>query len=209
MSYPPRIELVGQAYHVNGNAVDGCKLFRDDDDRESFMRLLATELERSEWTCVAYALMSTHYHLLLRLNKNTLSSGFQHLHSAYARQYNKRWGRRGALWQRRFHDRLIESEPQLLETIRYIALNAKRANMCGAPEDHVWSSYGAAIGEFSPDPLVDESEILAPFGRRPKDARRLLRAFVDEGDRRKRRSQRYLRDVSEAAYPPSTATAAS
>jgi putative transposase len=82
MGYPLRIELVGQAYHVNGNAVDGCKLFRDDDDRETFLRLLATELERSEWTCMAYALMSTHYHLVLRPRKTTLSSGFQHLHSA-------------------------------------------------------------------------------------------------------------------------------
>jgi putative transposase len=124
MGYPLRIEIVGQAYHVNGNAVDGCKLFRDDDDRESFMQLLGMELERSEWTCIAYVLMNTRYHLLLRPRKKTLSRGFQHLHSAYARVYNKKWGRRGALWQRRFHDRLIESDPQLLETIRYIALNA-------------------------------------------------------------------------------------
>ncbi len=143
--------------------------------------------------------MSTHYHLILRLRKSTLSSGFQHLHSAYARSYNKRWGRRGALWQRRFHDRLIESDAHLLETIRYVALNAPRANMCDEPEDHVWSSYGAAIGASSPDPLVDEGELLGLFGPGPKKARQRLQAFVDETDRRKRRSQRYLRDVSEAA----------
>jgi hypothetical protein len=94
---------------------------------------------------------------------------------------------------------LIESDPQLLETIRYIALNAPRANMCEEPENHVWSSYGAAIGDFPPDPLIDENEILGPFGQSPKVARRLLRAFVEEGDRRKRRSQRYLRGISEAA----------
>jgi REP element-mobilizing transposase RayT len=152
MAYPPRIELAGQAYHVNGNAVDGCELFRDDNDRESFLRLLATELERSEWTCIAYALMSTHYHLLLRPRKETLSGGFQHLHAAYAREYNQKWGRRGALWQRRFHDRLIEGDAQLVETIRYIALNGPRANMCKEPEDHACSSYGAAIGVFLPDP---------------------------------------------------------
>jgi putative transposase len=199
MGYPPRIEVPGEAYHVTGNAVDGCKLFRDDDDREFFLRLLAKEIERSEWTCLAYSLMSTHYHLLMRLQKPTLSSGFQHLHSVYARGSNLKWGRRGALWQRRFHDVLIESESHLLEEVRYVALNAPRANMCDDPEDHVWCSYGAAIGECSPDPLVDESDLLAPFGRRPKEARRLLRAFVEEGDRRKRRSQRYLRDISEAA----------
>jgi REP-associated tyrosine transposase len=199
MAYPLRVEAPGEAYHVNGNAVDGCKLFRDDDDREFFLRLLAKEIERSEWSCIAYSLMSTHYHLLVRLRKPTLSSGFQHLHAVYARGYNLKWGRRGTLWRRRFHDVLIESEPQLLETIRYIALNAPRANMCDDPEDHVWCSYGAAIGESSPDPLVDERDLLVPFGRRQKEARLRLRAFVEESDRRKRRSQRSLRDVSEAA----------
>ncbi len=27
VAYPLRIEAPGEAYHVNGNAVDGCKLF--------------------------------------------------------------------------------------------------------------------------------------------------------------------------------------
>lgn len=36
-------------YHVNGKAVDGTKLFRDDVDRQRFLELLADQAERSDW----------------------------------------------------------------------------------------------------------------------------------------------------------------
>jgi hypothetical protein len=132
--------------------------------------------------------MSTHYHLLLRLQSPTLSSGFQHLNAAYARRFNRKYGRRGALWQRRFHHVLIESDSHLLEVNRYIALNAKRAAMCDRPEDHLWCGYRAAIGDCPPDPIVDESELLGLFGTTRERARERLRAFVEEPDPRRRRS---------------------
>jgi|tagenome__1003787_1003787.scaffolds.fasta_scaffold20364535_1 putative transposase len=192
MAYPPRIEIPGQTYHVNAKAVAGCKLFRDEDDCSMFLRLLERELARSSWSCIAYSLMGTHYHLLVRIEKGTLSSGFQHLNADYARRFNQKYGRRGALWQRRFHDVLIESDAHLLEVVRYIALNAPRAAMCGRAEDHVWCGYGASIGAYPPDPLVDEQALLRLFGTGPKRTRERLRTFVEEGDPRKRRYQRLL-----------------
>ena len=80
------------------------KLFVDESDRALFIRLLVKQARKSGWCVLAYTLMTTHYHLLLRLEKPALSSGFQRLNSMYARLYNRRHGRRGALWQRRFFD---------------------------------------------------------------------------------------------------------
>jgi hypothetical protein len=47
----------------------------------------------------------------------------------------------------------------------------------------------SSIGLASPDPLVDEVELLRLFGTSPDDARRTLRAVVEEVDPRVRRSQ--------------------
>ena len=195
---PPRFEIVGAIYHVNGKAVHGLKLFVDESDRMLFIRLLAKQARKSGWCVLAYSLMTTHFHLLFRLEKPALSSGFQRLNSMYARLYNKRHGRRGALWQRRYFDSIIETESHLYEAIRYIALNAPRAHACDAPEDWPWCGYGAAIGCSPPDPLVNERELLGLFGTRAEAARTRLRWFVEEADPRERFGQTRVGPVSDA-----------
>ena len=188
MTYPLRLEAVGETFHVNTKAVAGTRVFRDDEDRALFLSLMRREVARSQWICLAYSVLGTHYHVLLRLRQCTLSSGMQHLNGGYARSFNGRYRRRGALWQRRFYDTLIESDAHLLEVNRYIALNAVRAGLCERPEDYQWCSYGAAIGKHPPDPLVDENELLELFGQSRERARRRLQQFVEEGDERVRRA---------------------
>jgi REP element-mobilizing transposase RayT len=193
-----RIEEPGAMYHINANALDGMSLFRDDVDRELFYNLLADEIAESEWTLLEYTLMTTHYHLLLQIDKCTLSSGFKRLQSRFARRYNKRHGRRGVVWMQRFHDELIESDRHLFETVRYVALNAPRARMVEAAEDWPWCSYGSAIGVYPADPIVDERALLSLFAPDPVVARRRLRAFVEERDPRVRWRQTRLRGSSDA-----------
>jgi hypothetical protein len=41
---PPRIETVDMTYHVNGKAVDGMKLYRDEFDRQMFSSCWPTRL---------------------------------------------------------------------------------------------------------------------------------------------------------------------
>ncbi len=201
MATKPRIEVPGAIYHVNANALEGMPLYRTEADRLVFLDLFADQAERSDWTVLSYVLMTTHFHSVIQLQKATLSSGFQRMQSMYARLYNARHDRRGVVWQRRFHDELIDSERHLYEAIRYVALNPLRAAMCERAEDWPWSSYGAAIGTSAPDPLVDERELLAYFGRTAAVARRRLREYVEEKDPRERWRQTLLRGASEAVTP--------
>jgi putative transposase len=164
MAYPLRVQIPGQPYHVYAGGVAGCQLFRDEFDFAAFLFLLELEIRRSGWTVLMYTLMTTHFHLLVILDEQTLSSGMQNLMSAYARAYNRAYGRRGALWQRRFNSVPIESERQLVHVIRYIAWNAPKVGMASRPEEYRWCNYGAAIGARAADPLIDEAALLRPFG---------------------------------------------
>lgn len=194
---PPRIEIVGGVYHINAKAVQGTKLFVDDEDRAAFLELVAHEIRHSHWQLLSYSLLTTHYHLLIRLQEPTLSSGFRRLMSRWARRYNRRHSRAGALWQRRFFDAYVVDDSHLYESIRYIARNAVRAGMCSRPEDWPWCNYGSAIGVSPPDPLVDETALLGLFGTPPAEARKRLKAFVDEPDPRKRRGLTSVRPASD------------
>ena len=197
MSNAYRIEIPGGIYHVNTKAIAGIKAFPDFRHRQKFMDLVGEEVERSGWSCLGYTVVGTHYHLLIRIEELTLSSGFQRLNSRYARWFNLNHGRRGAFWQRRFHDTLVESDSHLLELQRYFAYNAPRANLAAAPEDWPYCNYGSLIGLHGPDPYVDERELLALMARSRRRARQLFREFVEERDPRVRR-QTLLRRRSDA-----------
>lgn len=198
-----RLEVPGATYHINANAVDGMSLYRDDVDRLMYLDLFVEQATKSRWTVLSYTLLGTHFHVVLTIDETTLSSGFQRLQSIYARRYNRRHRRRGVLWQKRFHDEIIESDRHLFEAIRYDALNAPRANLCDAAEDWPWCSYGAAIGVRPSDPLVNEEELLALFADDPALARRQLRAYVEEKDPRNRWRQTHLGQTSDAAVAAS------
>jgi len=187
MSNAVRLQIVGETYHVNTKAVDGVFAFPDYHHREMFLRFLRTEIEKSGWECLGYVIVGTHYHLVIRLTKPTLSSGMQRLNSRYARWYNQHHRRRGALWQRRFFDVVVESEEHLLEIQRYLAYNAPRANLAERPEDWPYSNYGSLVGDKPPDRFVLEDEILDLFSPDRDRARRELRLFVEERDPRERR----------------------
>ncbi len=149
------------------------------------MKLLTEEVAISEWICVEYVVMTTHYHAVVYLTKPTLSTGFQRLNARYAQYYNKVYGRRGHVFEGRFTDKIIESDPHRLEVARYVALNPTRAQMCRLPEHYPWSAYGSIVGEYPADPVVDIKAALEPFG----GSRAAYRKYVEEVDPRVRRGQ--------------------
>lgn len=193
-----RFQALGSAHHVNIKAVSGVRAFPDNAHRDRFLELLAEEVAASEWTCLSYTILGTHFHVAVELRDLTLSSGFQRLNGRYARWFNRQHGRTGALWQARFYDVLIESDLQYLETERYIALNAPKAGLVADPEDWPYCSYGITIGRYPKDSLVDSDRILRLLSSDPRQARTRLRAFVHEPDRHRRRLM-FLRAKSEQA----------
>lgn len=177
-----RIDEAGLTFHVWANGVRGLPLFRDVEDRDFALQLLREEVEVSSWTCLEYVVMTTHFHALLRLQKSTLSSGFHRLNTRYAQYLNKKLRSRGHVFDGRFESKLVEGRYAQLETARYIARNPVRANICGAPEQYPWCGYGATIGLFARDRIVDVRAALAPLG----GSQRAYRAYVEEPDARVR-----------------------
>jgi REP-associated tyrosine transposase len=184
MARPLRINLTGLTYHVWANAITGARLYRDAHDKDIALRMLRDEVRLSNWTCLMYVLMSTHYHLLLRLRKPTLSSGFLRFNLRYARYYNDRHGARGHVFDGRYEDKIVEGRFDELEVARYLAFNPVRANMCRRPEEYPWSGYGSIIGVAPRDPIVDLEEALAPIG-----SQRAYRAYMEATDWRIRWGQ--------------------
>ena len=141
MARPLRIEFSGALYHITSRGDRREAIYEDDDDRELFLGTLSEVVERFNWLCHSYCLMTNHYHLVVETPDANLSKGMRHLNGVFTQATNRRHRRSGRLFQGRFKGILVDKESYLLELSRYVVLNPVRAGMVKRPEDWHWSSY--------------------------------------------------------------------
>jgi putative transposase len=180
MPHVPRDTGAG-VFHVYTHCVWAARaLYRDDTDRMAFLRHLATTTAKLMWTCIAYSLMGTHYHLILQVEDGALPRGMHRLNLGYARDFNRRHGMRGHVQFRRFGARRLRSSDELLDAFSYVANNPVEAGLCGTPEEWPWSSYAATIGLAEPQSFVDDSLLIAIYDAPLEIARERLRRRVEK-----------------------------
>jgi len=180
MPRPPRENVPG-TYHVVGEGVSSRALFSGGETRRVFLALVNGAYERYSLSVTAYCLLSTHYHLIVQTTEADLSRSMQWLNSRYAERINAEARERGHLFGARFWSRRITSDPDLLATTRYIALNPVKAEICRSAEQWPWSSYSIFVRGLRRPPFFDPSLILSLFGAREDVALRRLRAYVEDG----------------------------
>jgi REP element-mobilizing transposase RayT len=138
-------------------------LYRDDVDRLEFLRYLARTTVRSGWSCIAFCLMTTHYHLVVDVADDVLPKGMHSLNLAYARAFNLRYGLKGRVQFRPYGASRIHSEGDFLTRYRYVVRNPVRAGLCDRAEEWQWSSFPGTIGVAEPHSFIDDRRVLTLF----------------------------------------------
>jgi REP element-mobilizing transposase RayT len=147
MGRPLRIDHPGTYHHVTNRGRNKQDVFGDDEDRELFLDYLHTTISLGLIELHSFALMSNHYHLLIRsCAEHGLSRTMQLIGSGYTLDFNRKYGFDGALFKGRFFSKLIDNERYLMEVPRYIANNPVKAGLVRRPEDYRWSSHAALLG---------------------------------------------------------------
>jgi REP element-mobilizing transposase RayT len=180
MARPLRIEYPGAVYHVTsrGNAREN--IFLEDTDRQVFLEVLETVVEKYNWLCHAYCLMDNHYHILVETPDPNLSLGMRQLNGVYTQSFNRLHSRVGHVFQGRYKSILVEKNEHLLELCRYIVLNPVRAGLVSKPGKRDWSSYQATAYSVKAPDFLSVDWILGQFARTRNEARRAYRTFVTD-----------------------------
>lgn len=159
MPRTPRIDLPGLPQHVVVRGHNRTAIFHDDGDHEVLLKYVKEALARLDCALHAYVLMPNHVHLLATgVEPGAISAFMQSVGRRYSRYVNRRLGRTGSLFERRFYSSLVQTDEYFLACMRYIELNPVRARMVARPWLYRWSSYrenadGAPSGLLTPHAL--------------------------------------------------------
>ncbi|MEW6187666.1 MAG: transposase [Thermodesulfobacteriota bacterium] len=126
MSRPLRIQYPGAVYHVICRGNDRKVIFREDQDRKTFVEILEDSREIYQVILYAWVLMENHFHLLVETPLGNLDRFMRRFNISYTGYFNRKYDRVGHLYQGRYKSILVEKESYLSQLSRYIHLNPIR-----------------------------------------------------------------------------------
>jgi REP element-mobilizing transposase RayT len=159
--YQPLIP--GSVFHIFNQAVGEEWLFRESDNYRYFLYLASKHLPDVAHM-YAYVLLPNHFHFLLQIKdvsklsalyiktKNSpppeetdwskfVMQRFSNFFNAYAKAYNKKYDRKGALFVDYVKRSQILEEDHFFQCLHYVHFNAVHHGLCKKIEDWPWSSY--------------------------------------------------------------------
>ena len=193
----PRCTNPGAVYHVISRFVDREWRITSDDERARYLDFLGRALQLTEWKCLAYALMSSHIHLLMIAGRDDPESVFKRTHPPFALWMNRRHERLGPLFAARPTMWCVR-DSALGRVLAYIHNNPVRAGVVERADESSWTSHRAYVHNEGA-PWLDCAEGRARTGI--SDAT-LFDAWVD-GELRTPRmlfAERELTDIRRLAH---------
>lgn len=184
-----RIDIPGLLQHVIVRGIERRDIFLDDNDRVLFLERLSNLLVETNTECLAWALMSNHFHLLLCPRATKLSLFMRRLLTGYAIVFNLQHKRAGHLFQNRYKSIACQEDAYLLELVRYIHLNPLRAGLVKTIEEldvYQWSGHAVMLGNHK---LKGQraDEVLLLFDQTNGNVLEKYQSFVADGIKNGRR----------------------
>jgi putative transposase len=178
-----RIDAPGAIHHIICRGIERRRIFQDDADRDHFVYRLGSVLIKTSTPCFAWALVPNHFHLLLRTGSVSIATVMERLLTGYATEFNRIHNRHGHLFQNRYKSILCQTDPYLLELVRYIHLNPLRAHLVTTMEElrgYRYCGHYLMLGGETPEWQVT-AEVLLRFDRNIEVAQGKYEAFVADG----------------------------
>jgi len=144
-----RIQFSGAIYHVMSRGDRREDIFRDDLDREAFLKTLADACAKTGWQVHAFCLMPNHFHLVVETPQPNLVPGMKWFLGTYTTRFNRRHKLNGHVFAGRYKSLLVAGNGGYLRTVcDYVHLNPVRAKLVSSDErlhNYRWSSLPAIL----------------------------------------------------------------
>ncbi len=148
----PNYKLVpGNFYHVYNRGINSCPIFTTPENYHYFLKLYNKYIGCIAHT-YAWVLMPNHFHFLIYIIDQTgldkpPHQYFSNLFNAYTKAFNRYNHRHGALFERAFKRKIIDTDEYLKQAVIYIHNNPVKHSFVSHPGDYPWSSYLTCLSD--------------------------------------------------------------
>lgn len=187
-------------YHIMCRSVSEIQLFRDNDDKEQYLKLLKRYADKYRCSVYAYCLMSNHLHIHFDPKGYDISKFMHSLNTSYVRYYNKKYQRHGHVLQERFQSRIVDSDGYNMVLSAYIHNNPKDIEgYADRVEEYEYSSYGIYVGIRKDHHELIEIEFIKDLMgiRSMKDFVRIYSGFVSKSYEEENLDKHSAKDIEE------------
>lgn len=135
-------------YHILFRGVNQQNIFEECADFDKLKETIAIVKQDLEFEIYAYCFMSNHVHIVLKEKRyGDISLIMKRILTKYARWYNMKYSRSGALIANRYKSVPVEIDEYFLHLIRYVHQNLIKAGIVKKCEDYSYSSFIEYIHE--------------------------------------------------------------
>ena len=160
-----RIVIPNVPHHVTQRGNNRQDVFFVDDDRRTYLGILAEEAAAANVAILGFCLMSNHIHLIATPHRaNALARAIGRVHFRYTQYINQRHNRSGHLWQNRFFSCPL-GQHHFLRAVRYVERNPVRASIATLAWKYTWSSAAVHVGQATLESLP--SDLISATGFKP------------------------------------------
>jgi putative transposase len=157
MAQLQRVVAVGCPHHITQRGNFRRDVFFDEEDRSTYLQLLAHYSAQAQLAILGFCLMSNHIHLIAVPSRlDSMAIAMRNTHQAYSRWLNIRLHRRGHVWQNRYFSCPLDPA-HVAYAMRYVEFNPVRAEMVESVLDYPWSSARTHCGLEAPDVQLELS----------------------------------------------------
>ena len=186
-----RLDAPGVLHHVMIRGIERRNIFRNNKDREDFIKRLEILCPETKTKCYAWVFIPNHAHFLFRTGREPLSRLMRRLLTGYVIGFNHRHRRRDQLFQNRYKSIICQEETYLRELVRYIHLNPIRAGIIQSLDElrsFKYCGHSALMGKTKRE-WQDVDYVLGYFGKSKGKARKEYESFVKAGLKQGRREE--------------------
>ncbi len=186
-----RLQYEGAIYHVMSRGDHREDIFRDDHDREIFLKTIGEASAKTGWQVHAWCLMRNHFHLVIETPNANLVAGMKWLLGTYTGRFNRRHKLNGHLFSGRYKALFVDGSGNgyLKSVCDYLHLNPVRAKLLDPRQKlsaFAWSSYPEYLK--TPHERRGWLRVDRVFGEHgiPKDSRAGRREFENRLEMRRK-----------------------